>query len=64
MRACVSASRWVDVLGTELVSGSSSRPLLSGYYQVMATVLNLGEEGGLFEKSGQLNADLLAFQQV
>ncbi len=52
------------MLGTELVAGASSRPLLSGYYHMMAMVLSLAEQAGLFDQSQEQHARPTAFQQV
>ena len=55
--------RWADVLGVELMAGASNRPLLSGFYRMMAVVLRLSEEGGLFSQD-EADAGHLAYGQV
>lgn len=45
-------SRWADVLGMELIAGASNRPLLSGFYRMMAVALRLSEEAGIFAQQG------------
>lgn len=52
------------MLSTELVAGSNARPLLSGYYHMMATVLSLAEQAGLFEQAGEGRAQPPGYQQV
>lgn len=56
--------RWADVLSTELVAGASARPLLSGYYRMMAMVLSLAEQAGLLGQTAEQRAHPSAFQQV
>lgn len=51
----------------EVMAGSSSRPLLSGFYRMMAVVLRLAEEGAMLSQdssSGAVDTGQLAFNQV
>jgi len=49
----------------EVMAGSSSRPLLSGFYRMMAVVLRLAEEGAILNQdSSTADSGQSAFSQV
>ena len=41
--------RWADTVVAELVAAANSRPLLSGFYRMLTTVIRIADQAGLLQ---------------